>query len=127
MARIPASKANGKHHHDSRLQSIPAAGIDAGRTNSRAVPPDIFASPVFIVGVVQSLLWIAMGLNALRIVSGFKKIFQDFGAELPHDNGPYPVHPLAPPFLVLGVSANRLVAAGELRNRLLFCHRVRKS
>ncbi len=56
---------------------------DKRNTNSGAVPPGIFASRAFVVGVVQGALWIALGVAALRIVSGFNKIFDDFGAELP--------------------------------------------
>ena len=56
---------------------------DARNANSGAVPPGIFASQAFVVGVVQAVLLTALGATALSTVRGFEKIFQDFGAELP--------------------------------------------
>ena len=60
----------------------PPASDNANRDSGRS-PRDILASNAFLVGVLQAALWIALGATALRIVSGFEKIFDDFGAELP--------------------------------------------
>jgi hypothetical protein len=56
---------------------------DSENVDSVAVPRDKLASRAFVVGVVQAVVWIALGLWVLRIASGFKKIFLDFGTELP--------------------------------------------
>ena len=51
---------------------------DSGASRSR-----IFGSGAFAVGVAQALLWIVLGVLAMRIVLSFQRVFADFDAELP--------------------------------------------
>ena len=49
-----------------------------------ATARDVFRSKAFLVGVVQSALWIALGVALMHFVPSFEKIFKDFGyGELP--------------------------------------------
>ena len=42
---------------------------------------DVFRSRAFIAGVVQSVLWIALGVALMHLVPSFAKIFKDFDYE----------------------------------------------
>jgi hypothetical protein len=44
---------------------------------------DIFRSPAFRVGAMQSALWVGVGGGLMHLVSSFEKIFKDFGCHLP--------------------------------------------
>jgi type II secretory pathway component PulF len=44
---------------------------------------DIFRSRAFVVGTVQSVVWVVLGAGIVRMVDGIEKIFQDFDAQLP--------------------------------------------
>ena len=45
---------------------------------------DVFQSKAFLVGALQSVLWIAFGVGLMHFAKSFEKIFKDFGySELP--------------------------------------------
>jgi hypothetical protein len=56
---------------------------DSENADSAAVSRDKLASRAFVVGAIQAVVWIGAGLWVLRTASSFKKIFDDFGTELP--------------------------------------------
>ena len=51
--------------------------------DSGAVRQGMFRSRALAVGVAQSVLWITLGVIALRVVPFFQRIYADFNSELP--------------------------------------------
>lgn len=55
----------------------------ADATTTKPRRQDVFHSRAFAVGIVQSVLWVALGVAALIVVPKFEKVFRDFNAKLP--------------------------------------------
>ncbi len=55
----------------------------ADATTTKPRRQDVFHSRAFAVGIVQSVLWGALGVAALIVVPKFEKVFRDFNAKLP--------------------------------------------
>ncbi len=52
-------------------------------TTTKPSRQEVFHSRAFTVGIVQSVLWVALGVAALIVVPKFEKVFRDFNTKLP--------------------------------------------